>query len=111
MRARAFLHLCEHKTLYIGEDELIVGERGPRPKACPTFPELTCHSVEDLEILNSRLISLEISRARATSKKGDGLPLALMQSGVHLAVCPTVRWGQAKGGAKRQPGLRAGEWR
>jgi formate C-acetyltransferase len=54
MRARAFYHLCAHKTLYIGEDELIVGERGPRPKAVPTFPELTCHSVEDMRILNSR---------------------------------------------------------
>ncbi len=54
MRARAFLHLCRHKTIYIGEDELIVGERGPRPKATPTFPELTCHSLEDLRILNSR---------------------------------------------------------
>lgn len=54
MRARAFLHLCEHKTLYLGADELIVGERGPRPKSVPTFPELTCHSLEDLRILNSR---------------------------------------------------------
>jgi formate C-acetyltransferase len=54
MRAKAFLHLCQKKTIYIGADELIVGERGPRPKCVPTFPELTCHSVEDLEILNSR---------------------------------------------------------
>lgn len=54
MRARAFLHLCKHKTVYIGHGELIIGERGPRPKAVPTFPELTCHSVEDLRILNSR---------------------------------------------------------
>ena len=54
MRARAFLHLCQHKAIYLGEGELIVGERGPRPKATPTFPELTCHSLEDLEILNSR---------------------------------------------------------
>jgi trans-4-hydroxy-L-proline dehydratase len=54
MRARAFLHLCGRKTIYIGKDELIVGERGPSPKATPTFPELTCHSIEDLEILNSR---------------------------------------------------------
>ncbi|HNQ90923.1 MAG TPA: glycyl radical protein [Verrucomicrobiota bacterium] len=54
MRARAFLHLCEQKTIWIGEGELIVGERGPRPKAVPTFPELTCHSLEDLEILNAR---------------------------------------------------------
>jgi formate C-acetyltransferase len=54
MRAKSFLHLCQHKTIYIGDGELIVGERGPKPKVVPTFPELTCHSVEDLEILNSR---------------------------------------------------------
>lgn len=54
LRALQFLDHCRRKTIYIGEDELIVGERGPRPKAVPTFPELTCHSVEDLKILNSR---------------------------------------------------------
>ncbi len=54
LRALAFRHLCEHKTLYHGEGELIVGERGPEPKAVPTFPELTCHSVQDLEILHTR---------------------------------------------------------
>jgi len=54
MRAQCFHHLCRHKTIYLGEDELIVGERGPRPKATPTYPELTCHSLEDLGILNSR---------------------------------------------------------
>jgi len=54
MRARSFRHLCEKKEIYLGEGELIVGERGPAPKAVPTFPELTCHSVEDLRILDSR---------------------------------------------------------
>jgi len=54
MRASAFKYLCERKTIYIGEGELIVGERGPEPGAVPTFPELTCHSIEDLEILDSR---------------------------------------------------------
>jgi trans-4-hydroxy-L-proline dehydratase len=54
MRSRCFYHLCENKTLYLGGDELIVGERGPFPKAIPTYPELTCHSREDLEILNTR---------------------------------------------------------
>ena len=54
MRALNFLEICRHKTIYIGSDELIVGERGPRPKAVPTFPELTCHSVEDLHVLNTR---------------------------------------------------------
>lgn len=54
MRARSFLDLCERKTIHLGEGELIVGERGPAPKAVPTFPELTCHSVADLRILDSR---------------------------------------------------------
>jgi len=54
MRARAFHRLCERKTIWIGDGELIVGERGPRPKAVPTYPELTCHSLEDLRILDSR---------------------------------------------------------
>jgi formate C-acetyltransferase len=54
LRASNFLDHCTRKAIYIGEDELIVGERGPRPKCVPTFPELTCHSVEDLNILNTR---------------------------------------------------------
>ena len=54
LRARNFYEICKKKTIYIGDDELIVGERGPKPKAVPTFPELTCHSVEDLHTLNNR---------------------------------------------------------
>ncbi|HPE65187.1 MAG TPA: glycyl radical protein [Synergistales bacterium] len=54
MRALNFKNLCEQKTLYIGKDELIVGERGPAPKAVSTFPELNCHTARDLEILNTR---------------------------------------------------------
>ena len=54
LRAKNFYEICRLKTIYIGDDELIVGERGPRPKAVPTFPELTCHSVEDLHVLNTR---------------------------------------------------------
>ena len=54
LRAMNFYEICKKKTIYIGEGELIVGERGPKPKAVPTFPELTCHSVEDLHVLNTR---------------------------------------------------------
>src|SRR5512146_1414034 len=53
-RARALHYLMEHKEIYIGEDELIVGERGPAPKATPTFPELCCHTLQDFEILDAR---------------------------------------------------------
>ncbi|MCA9730771.1 MAG: glycyl radical protein [Deferribacteres bacterium] len=54
LRAMNFFDHCEKKTLYLGDGELIVGERGPKPKAVPTFPELTCHSVEDFHVLNTR---------------------------------------------------------
>ncbi len=54
MRALNFLEICKEKTIYIGNDELIIGERGPIPKSVPTFPELTCHSVEDFHVLNTR---------------------------------------------------------
>jgi pyruvate-formate lyase len=53
-RALAFQYLLENSTIHIGEKELIVGEKGPAPKATPTYPELCCHSMRDLEILNSR---------------------------------------------------------
>jgi formate C-acetyltransferase len=53
-RALAFHYLMEHKTICINGGELIVGEKGPAPKATPTYPELCCHTLEDLEILDSR---------------------------------------------------------
>jgi formate C-acetyltransferase len=53
-RALAFKYLLENKKICINDGELIVGERGPAPKATPTYPEICCHSLEDLEILNSR---------------------------------------------------------
>lgn len=54
LRALNFLEICKQKTIYLGDGELIVGERGPSPKTVPTFPELTCHSVEDFHVLNTR---------------------------------------------------------
>ncbi len=53
-RASAFKYILEHKTVYIGEKELIVGERGPEPKATPTYPELCCHTLRDLDFLTTR---------------------------------------------------------
>ena len=54
LRGANFKYICEKKTIYIGKDELIVGERGPFPKAVSTFPELTCHSRHDFEVLTTR---------------------------------------------------------
>lgn len=53
-RALAFKYILEHKYICVNEGELIVGERGPAPKATPTYPEICIHSLQDLEILNDR---------------------------------------------------------
>ena len=53
-RARAFEYILRHKEICINEGELIVGERGPAPKATPTYPEINLHSLKDLDILTSR---------------------------------------------------------
>ncbi len=54
MRALTLNHILLKKFICINEDELIVGERGPAPKATSTYPEINLHSIEDLEILNAR---------------------------------------------------------
>ena len=54
-RALAFAYLLQNKSISIGDDELIVGERGPGPKETPTYPELCSHSEDDLRLLDSRL--------------------------------------------------------
>ncbi|MBR6188465.1 MAG: glycyl radical protein [Prevotella sp.] len=75
LRARNFYEICKKKTIYIGEDELIVGERGPKPKAVPTFPELTCHSVEDLHTLDTReLQSYHISQEDIDTYEREVIP-------------------------------------
>ena len=53
-RALALKYILENKTIVINEGELIVGERGSAPRATPTYPELCCHSLQDLDISNSR---------------------------------------------------------
>lgn len=53
-RARAFAYILKHKHIEIYPGELIVGEKGNAPKTAPTFPELCCHSLQDLDILNTR---------------------------------------------------------
>ena len=53
-RAKAFEYLLKNKEICFNEGELIVGERGPEPKAAPTYPEICCHTLNDLEILDSR---------------------------------------------------------
>ena len=44
MRAMVLKEYFSKKTLYLGDGELIIGEKGRDPQASPTFPELCCHS-------------------------------------------------------------------
>jgi len=53
-RAMAFKYILENKKIFIGDGELIVGERGPEPKVTPTYPEICTHTTQDFEILNNR---------------------------------------------------------
>ncbi|MGA2111088.1 MAG: trans-4-hydroxy-L-proline dehydratase [Anaerolineales bacterium] len=74
-RARVFERLCERKGIWIGEDELIVGEKGPSPKATPTFPELCCHSLADLDVLSGReKISYAVDEATRRAYRESILP-------------------------------------
>lgn len=54
LRGLAFKHIMENRTLYIEKGALIIGEKGHKPWAAPTFPELCCHSLEDMDNMNNR---------------------------------------------------------
>lgn len=62
LRALAFKHFMERKALCINDGELIVGEKGDGPQAAPSFPELCCHTVEDMKVMDARdLIYFRVS--------------------------------------------------
>ena len=54
MRAMTLKEYFSKKTLYFGDDELILGEKGKNPQDSPTFPELCCHSEEDMKVMSER---------------------------------------------------------
>jgi len=75
LRALSLKYYFEHKTLYIGEGELIVGEKGDAPLASPTFPELCCHTIEDLHVMNDReLISFCVREQDYKLQKEKTIP-------------------------------------
>jgi formate C-acetyltransferase len=74
-RAKAFQFILENKKICINKGELIVGERGPKPKATSTYPEVCSHSLRDLEILNSRKkISFKVSKETRQKTKDEIIP-------------------------------------
>lgn len=54
LRALTFKAVCEKKTVIIYEGELIMGEKGHKAKAAPTYPDLCCHTADDFKIIGSR---------------------------------------------------------
>ncbi len=75
LRALAFEHMLENKSICIGGGELIVGERGERSQATPTFPELCCHTLEDLELINNRKkISFTVNQEVKGTQKEKIIP-------------------------------------
>jgi len=75
LRALAFEHILENKSICIGGGELIVGERGERSQATPTFPELCCHTLEDLELINNRKkISFTVNQEVKGTQKEKIIP-------------------------------------
>jgi len=74
-RALCFQYILEHKHICINEGELIVGERGPAPKATPTYPEINLHSLKDLDILNSRKkVSFKVDEATRKAYEEEIIP-------------------------------------
>jgi trans-4-hydroxy-L-proline dehydratase len=74
-RALAFKHILQHKTICINPGELIVGERGPAPKAAPTYPEICTHSMRDFDILHSReKISFKVDDEAKSIQKEKIIP-------------------------------------
>lgn len=54
LRGKAFKYIMENRTLYLEKGSLIVGEKGHKPWAAPTFPELCCHTLEDFDNMHNR---------------------------------------------------------
>ncbi len=75
LRARSFQYLAANKALCILPGELIVGERGPAPKATPTYPELCCHTLVDLDMLDSReKISFAVDQRARDAYRDEVIP-------------------------------------
>ena len=75
LRALTFKNLCEKKTVLILDGELIVGERGDKPQAAPNYPELCCHTMEDLEVMDKRdKISFKVDEETRRVQRDEIIP-------------------------------------
>lgn len=75
LRALAFKYYMENRTLCINDGELIVGEKGEGPQGAPTYPELCCHTLEDLDVMDQRkYISFKVSDEIKNIHKNEIIP-------------------------------------
>lgn len=75
MRAMTLKEYFSKKTLYFGDDELILGEKGKNPQASPTFPELCCHSEEDMKVMSERkLVSFHTTEEDRKLQSAEIIP-------------------------------------
>jgi len=96
LRALTFRHIMENKTLWIGEGELIVGEKGSSPQAAPSFPEICCHTVEDLKVMNEReLVSFSVTSEDIRAQEETVIPFwkgRALRERIFAAISP--KWKQ-----------------
>ncbi|MEG1554970.1 MAG: pyruvate formate lyase family protein, partial [Rikenellaceae bacterium] len=97
LRAMNFKNLMEKRELYLGDGELIVGEKSTAPQVAPTFPELCCHTEEDLRLLNIReYISFKISDQDKKAHMDNVLPFWENRSNRHKIITEmTPEWIEA----------------
>ena len=75
LRALTLRHFFAHKTISIHRGELIVGEKGDGPQSAPTFPELCCHTIEDMQIMDRReLIRFAVTPEDLRIQKEEIIP-------------------------------------
>lgn len=97
LRATVLREYMVKRKLYIGEGELIVGEKSEGPQVAPTFPELCCHTLEDMRIMDAReLISFKVSEQAMNEQRDDIIPFWQRRSmRTRLLDTMTGEWKQA----------------
>ena len=75
LRALVLREYMRQRKLYIGDGELIVGEKGSAPQTAPTFPELCCHTAADMRIMNARdLIRFAVTDEQIAVQENEIIP-------------------------------------
>lgn len=99
LRAMGLKNYFAKKTISIHDGELIVGEKGCGPQASPTFPDLCCHTVEDLHIMNDReLINFKVTEEDCEYQEKEMIPYWEKRSMRHKILAHmTPEWKAAYG--------------